>query len=52
MKKKAEQVYVAWAAFQRRQESMQRVAGFDCWFYPLKSTGRVAKFFSYMSGPG
>lgn len=36
-------VYIAWTAFQRRQESMRHVVGFDCWFMPIPKSGKMRK---------
>lgn len=41
------QVHLAWTAFQRRQESMREIVGFDCWFYPIPKSGRVIKLLNY-----
>lgn len=40
-------IHLAWTEFQRRQESMQDVVGFDCWFFPVAKGGRIAKLVSY-----
>lgn len=41
------QVHLAWTAFQRRQESMKNITGFDCWFFPIPKSGRVIKLLNY-----
>lgn len=40
-------VHLAWTTFQRRQESMRDIAGFDCWFYPVPRSGKLIKLFNY-----
>lgn len=46
-KNKTGAVYLAWTAFQRRQESMRELVDFDCWFYPVPKTGRFGKVLTY-----
>lgn len=41
-------VHLAWTAFQRRQESMRNIVGFECWFYPLPRSGRLGKLIIYL----
>lgn len=41
------QVHLAWTAFQRRQESMRDIVGFDCWYFPVPKSGRFFKLVSY-----
>jgi hypothetical protein len=48
MNKHPLQVYLAWTAFQRRQESMRDIAGFECWFHPVPKSGKLGKLLSYM----
>lgn len=48
MNKRTEQVHLAWTAFQRRQESMRDIAGFECWFYPVPKSGKFGKLISYL----
>lgn len=42
------QVHLAWTAFQRRQESMRSIVGFDCWFMPVPKSNRLIKAFHYL----
>lgn len=42
------QVHLAWTAFQRRQESMSSIAGFECWFMPVAKCGKLKKAFVYL----
>lgn len=48
MNRHIEQVHLAWTAFQRRQESMRDIAGFECWFYPVPRSGKAGKLLSYL----
>jgi glycosyltransferase involved in cell wall biosynthesis len=41
------QVHIAWTAFQRRQESMRDIVGFDCWYFPMPKSGRIVKIINY-----
>jgi len=41
-------VHLAWTAFQRRQESMRSIVGFDCWFMPVPKSGKIIKAFHYL----
>lgn len=41
------QVHLSWTAFQRRQESMRDIVGFDCWYFPVPKSGRFFKLVSY-----
>lgn len=41
------QIHLAWTAFQRRQESMRDIVGFDCWFYPMPKSSKVVKVLNY-----
>lgn len=45
---KCNKVHLAWTGFQRRQESMRHVVGFDCWFFPTAKGGRLSKLVSYV----
>jgi glycosyltransferase involved in cell wall biosynthesis len=42
-------IYLAWTAFQRRQESMRELVDFECWFYPVPKSGKLGKVLSYVS---
>jgi glycosyltransferase involved in cell wall biosynthesis len=44
----AKQVHIAWTVFQRRQESMRAIVGFDCWFMPVPKSGKLKKAFNYL----
>lgn len=45
---RSKEVYLGWTAFQRRQESMRHLVGFECWFFPVAHGGRLAKLLSYL----
>jgi glycosyltransferase involved in cell wall biosynthesis len=38
---------MAWTTFQRRQESMREIVGFDCLFIPISRGGRILKAINY-----
>lgn len=44
----SKQVHLAWTGFQRRQESMRSIVGFDCWFMPVPKSSKLVKAFHYL----